>query len=228
MPPISCITVNSSVSGSLFSIAYTVGSLLWAAIARIKGSVTDRFSVSEFPPLLQEIPMSRSRIPIDQAMADRRFYRRRSTNKSTYSVATVPQRLFNDSIPVIHDSFPDPILWNRIEENLILQEEKVFRKNPNLSKTNLKRTMPITSKQNVRTISHSSSKQYFSKSRSRHKRSVRIFQNLEGVFRRRQLYCQTGYHLQVLPNGRVAGTAKDHDKYGKSACVHVTKLENIK
>ncbi|XP_070548030.1 fibroblast growth factor 16-like [Ptychodera flava] len=37
----------------------------------------------------------------------------------------------------------------------------------------------------------------------------------------RQLYCHTGYHLQIFPNGTLGGTPEDHNKY---AIVHLIKV----
>ena len=230
--------VEATSSNSVVSTASTLGLFLWDLLARARGKDNPRPKAVQDRPLPWEGP--RFRLPVNDVPTT--YSRRKSRSKSGYDAKnkTIPQKLVEDSMPRIHDQLPDPELWSQIDEKLKKQENENFtsvNKKLKFLRTRGRRTLKTVpavveiqketelSKETKTNELTDNFRQLGSHSK-RQKRSLTGHPQLEGVLRRRQLYCRTGYHIQIQSNGRVTGTDKDHDLHGEFV-LHVLFWSNM-
>ena len=203
-------TVGAAATNNTFLNASTLGMFLWDLLYRARAKKNVRKSSLQSRPFLE----TESRIPlsaISQSYSRKKLSKTKSKNVYDVTDNTIPQSLMEESLPVVHDRLPDPELWKKIDEKLKKQEKSNLLISEKLKFGDTTETKLSEAKIEDGLIQ----KLKISGLLKRQKRGLPTHPELEGVLRRRQLYCRTGYHIQIMPNGQVTGTDKDHNRYGK-------------
>ncbi|XP_076811284.1 uncharacterized protein LOC143456445 [Clavelina lepadiformis] len=211
MPSLSNIVNSNQIAvqshfNSAFSATSTLGSLLVAAIARARGKRSTANETHSKPS--DAIEGSMSRMPV-------RSWRKPGSDRKSEShdagKESLPQRLSEESMPVVHDRLPDLSLWNKIDEDLREKETKM-KTEDNVQQKPTKVHTKTTRKVRRSRTSTLKDEKGSSKSLSRRKRQIVGLAELGSVIYF-QLYCSTGFHIQLLQNGRVTGTRSNNDKF---------------
>nr|BAB88673.1 fibroblast growth factor 9/16/20 [Ciona savignyi] len=166
-----------------------LSSLLLAAVARARGKVIAGHSQIEAPSSGLENSMPRIEAAKVRSLFPAKLGRRRRQPSSLESNSPVPQKLTEDTMPVVHDRFPDLTLWKKIEDDMKVQEKKLSLGLPSHSQN-------TRSKRNIYPFMQKYDKD-----------------TPQVTMRRKMLYCKNGYNIQILPNGRISGTQESHSEY---------------
>uniref|UniRef100_F6Y3G3 Fibroblast growth factor n=1 Tax=Ciona intestinalis TaxID=7719 RepID=F6Y3G3_CIOIN len=172
--------VPQSATGTNF-----LSSLLLAAVARARGKAVTGQSPPESPSSVLESSMSRTEAAKVQSVFSAKLGRARRKNSLSVDSST-PQKLTEETMPVVHDRLPDLSLWSKIDEEL--KEQEKSSANGLLSSTSAR------SKRNTGMSAYD-------------------YDTQETTMRRRMLYCKNGFNLQILRNGRISGTQESHNQY---------------
>nr|CAB3245915.1 Fgf9/16/20 fibroblast growth factor 9/16/20 [Phallusia mammillata] len=217
--------VESYPGQSVESATGTISSLLLAVLSRARRITGGGNSEQKTPSFA--LRGSMSRIPASEVRSvdpevRRKTHMRPLKNGNPIQVSR-PQPIVPDSVPMVHDRLPDPLAWNKIDTKLEKMENNAFTASGSSKGTVSQRsTRPetavdasssvTTSKSSTTKISSRPSPKAAKRSR-RTKRNSQLSPQMAGVLRRRQMYCSTGFHVQIMKDGRVTSTRTDHEEH---------------